>query len=491
MKYLIALDVGTTAVKAALFSQELQMVALAVEEYGLLTPKASFVELPAQKYWEKAICAIGKVLAGVERRDVLSITCATQGETLIPVDAAGNTLSNAVVWLDSRAQEEAQWIQETMGISYQQTGLPVVNGFTPLAKLLWFRRNMPAVYEKTEKFLLLEDYLVFRLSGKYATNPAVLCTTGYFDIQLDEYLTDVLGACGLDVRKLPPIFQCGIKVGAILPLVAQELNLPNTVAVTTGAMDQVASAIGSGNVQEGIVTETTGTCQAVAATVEKGELLPSAVTYYSHAVPGKLLKIVINQTAGIAYKWFRDEFCADLALTGRDTFDEMNNLAEKAPAMSHGVQFFPHMTGMQFPMTDEKVRGAFIGVGLDTGRECFVRAIMESVGFMLRESMEAMHLSPKRMISLGGGSKSKLWRQIKASICAVEVATLQNNQTTALGAAMLGGVAMGLFTNVEEACGRLCLQEIVQPIAEDNACYCIGYQRYLKMYERLSPLFKD
>jgi xylulokinase len=495
MKYLLTLDVGTTSVKAGLFSGRLEAVSFRIREYTLLTPQADFVELDPEVYWDNACAAIREVLteAGISPKDVASITCTTQGETLIPVGKDGRALHNAIVWLDARAQKEARWICERMDRLpvYQRTGLPEVNGYTPVAKLLWIKNNLPKVYGEAEEFLLLEDYLVYRLCGQFVTNPALMCTTGYFDILDDVLFEEMFRVCGLDEQKIPSIRPCGLVVGTLKPDAAKSLGLPESVKVTTGAMDQVASAIGSGNITKGIVTETTGTCQAVAATVDKS-VFPSwsPVTYYSHAIKGKLLKIVINQTAGIAYKWFRNEFCQDFINSGEDSFRLMDDLAANEPALSRGLSFFPHMTGMQFPQTDESVRGVFFGVGLHTTRGCFIRAIMEGVGYMLRESMDKMQLSPTRVISLGGGAKSSIWGQIKASICKTDFLVLENQESTSLGAAMLGGLAVGLFDSMEAASGQLTVTRSFSPNAEEIIQYEAGYKEYLNMYGQFAPLFQ-
>lgn len=495
MKYFVTLDVGTTAVKAGVFTQALDAVALVIREYELLTPAPDQVELEPDTYWTNACAAVRAALmqAGISPYDVLTVTCATQGETLIPVDAKGTPLHHAVVWLDGRAKAEATWISGRVDKLdlYRTTGLPEVNGFTPLAKLLWFKNNLPDVYAGAHQFLLLEDYLVHRLSGQFVSNPAVLCTTGYLDIQTDGVWREMLHLCGLDAAKIPAIRPSGTPVGPLTAFAAAALGLTTGTLVTTGAMDQVASAIGSGNIGGDIVTETTGTCQAIAATVDKG-VFPvwSPVTYYSHAISGKLLKIVINQTAGIAYKWFRNEFCPDLQAQDGDAFDRMNELAAREPALCRGVALFPHMTGMQFPVVDEGARGVFFGVGLDATRGCFIRAIMEGVGYMLRESLAQMGLSPARIISLGGGAKSALWCGIKASICHTVFETLQHQETTSLGAAMLGGLAIGVFPNLEAAAGKLAVCDAYTPSAADEAAYDAGYERYLRMYRQFAPLFQ-
>ncbi|MDR3051075.1 MAG: hypothetical protein LBU67_05085 [Oscillospiraceae bacterium] len=493
MAYFLTLDVGTTAVKAALFSHQLKLVALCGREYALETPRADWVEVDPNVYWQRAAEAVRDVLAasGVGAADIASITCATQGETLIPVDEAGCAVHNAIVWLDARAKEESVWLRERLDrlALYRATGLPEINGYTPVAKLLWIKRHLPDVYARTAKFLLLEDYLLCRLTGHCVTNPTLLCTTGYFDIQQGALWRQSLALCGLDAQKIPDILPCGTVVGPLQARAAAEFGLDARTVATTGAMDQVASAVGSGNTVCGVVTETTGTCQAVAATVDQATFRHwSPVTYYSHAMPGKLLQIVINQTAGIAYKWFRDEFCRDLTQT-EGAFAAMDALAAGAPALSRGLIFFPHMTGMQFPVTDEGARGVFFGMGLDTGRDCFIRAVMEGVGYMLRESLHAMGLVPQRVISLGGGAKSGVWGQIKADICGVNFCIPQDQESTSLGAAMLGGCAVGTFADLQAAAGQVAIRRSFAPDAAQSARYEAGYTAYSRMYEQFAPLF--
>ena len=494
MHYFLTLDVGTTAVKAGLFSEQLESLAFAIEEYTLLSSKTDFVEMVPDEYWQKMKTAVGKVLSksGVDRSKILSITCTTQGETLIPVDKEGNALSNAIVWLDARAKKEAAAISARFDdmTLYSITGLPEINGYCPVAKILWLKNNLPDIYNAAAKFLLLEDYLIYRLSGQYGTNPALICSTGYFNIHNDELWHEMLAYCDIPESKFPEILPSGKVVGRLLAEVADELGLSTNTVVTTGAMDQVASAIGSGNFTVGTIAETTGTAQVVAATCEK--VVPqtySSVTIYRHAVEDKFLKIAINQSAGIAYKWFRDEFCLDLKQVEGNAFDLMGELAAEAPVLSRGLTFFPHLTGMQFPRSDESLRGVFFGVGLDTNRGCFIRSIMEGVGYMLRESIEAMGLDADTVISLGGGAKSRLWTQIKSDICGIKIAVLENDESTSLGAAVIGGVALGVFENFEEARDHILRKSEFIPDRENHRIYEKGYAEYKEMAQAFSPLF--
>ena len=494
MELLLTLDVGTTSVKAGLFQADWTPVAFVIREYVLETPQKDYVELDPMVYWTHTQSAIRELLThpAADPARVASITCTTQGETLTPVDRMGNPLHKAVVWLDARASRQAEQIEQAFDnlIFYQKTGLPEINGYCPVAKLLWFREERPDIYAQTWKFFLVEDFLLYQLCGQAVTNPALVCSTGYFDIFRGEYWEDMLAFCGIDKDKLPQVLPCGHFVGTIRPEAADMLGLPHHVKITTGAMDQVASAIGSGNTAPGIVTETTGTCLVAAATCEKR--MPhvlSPVSFYCHAIGDQYLQVAVNQTAGIAYKWFRDEFCPDLKMLGDEAaFPAMNALAEEAPPLSKGLIFFPHMTGMQFPRVDPDVRGGFFGAGLDTGRGCFLRAMMEGVGYMLRESVEAMGVEPHEILSMGGGAKSDLWCQIKADICGIPVSTPASGETTLLGAAALGGSALGLCS-LEAAPDIKRSQRIFLPRQDLREVYSKAYDRYRQMYEHFAPLF--
>ncbi|MGI6118410.1 MAG: xylulokinase [Bilifractor sp.] len=492
MRKLLCLDVGTTSVKAALFDENLRLLKVVIREYKLETPRTGYVEMEPLLYWESAVEGIRQVIreTGTDPGEVAAITCTTQGETLIPVDIRGNALHKAIVWLDSRAREESGTIAEKFDATafYAKTGIPEVNGYCPISKLLWIRNHLPEVYEKTEKFLLLEDYLVFKLTGRFVTNPGIMCTTGYFDIEKSAIWTEILDRCGLNPSKIPEVLPCGECVDTLSDSACEALGLTDQTVVSTGAMDQITGAIGAGNFDEGMVSETTGTAMVIAATTEHPALSrPSPVSVYTHACSGKYLYIDVRQTAGMVLKWFRDEFCRDLP--EETSYQEMSRMAEAVPPLSRGVSMYPHLTGIQTPVLNENARGVFFGLGLDTGRDCLIRALMESIGYSLRESLELMGLKPVLLTSLGGGSKSDVWNQIKADICNLRIRTPSVTEAASLGAAILGGAACGIFPDIETPVRKISFRKQYSPEQEYLSAYEDGYQRYRKMYERFAPLF--
>lgn len=482
----LTLDVGTTAVKAALFDGDFQMTDIEVEEYTLISPGNGIVELPAEVYWEKAKAAIRKIVrrTKTDPEMIRTITATTQGETLILVDEEGNALHNAVVWLDARAQEEQKLLssQYDKDAFFERTGIPEATAYCPVAKILWFRNNLPEIYRAAHKILLLEDYLIFKLTNQMVTNPAVSCSTGYLDITTGGWWKAILEQNGVDQEKLPEIFPCGTQVGALSENAARELGLTGRTVVTTGAMDQAASAIGAGNIRDGVVSETTGTCMCVAVSMEEPELEKWKPTpIYLHGINGLYLKVSVVQTAGVILKWFRDTFCQDLLSEGKNAYDAMSALAEGEPPLSKGVTLVPFLTGTE---QNSRVRGEFCGLGLETTRGCLIRAVMEAVGYMLRQKLEEMEVKKESVYALGGASKSGVWNQIKADICDREIAVLNVEESTLLGAALLGALAVGDIRSLEETAGIVQVKKRYDPSEENKKRYQEGYAGFEKLCSR-------
>lgn len=501
MNCIITLDIGTTSVKACIFDDHLSLLAFSKQEYELLTPENGIVELSADIYWDAVVAGIRKVLgkSNVKTHEIKVITCTTQGETLIPVDREGNDLHNAIVWLDGRAIKEAEFINKRFSKQdiFSITGLPEISASCPVSKVLWLKNNRPDIYDNTYKILLLEDYLILRLTGVFVTNPSLTCSTGYFDINKNSLWNDILNYCGLDADKFPDLMDCGKFVAVLSKSAAFELGLSESTAVSTGAMDQAASAIGAGNIEEGIVTETTGTALVVAAACDHFHFIKHLnITVYRHAIRDKFLLLSISQTAGILLKWFKDEFCSDLAAIaeekGISIYEEMDKIAAEACPLSNGLILFPHFAGMLIPEMNPRTRGIFFGIGLDTSKKHFIRAILESVDYMLRENitaLQAMGINIQKVYSLGGGSNSSLWLQIKADINDMAFVSMELEESTSLGAAILGGMSVGIFNDLKTACQLIKAKNMVIPNKENITNYNQAYSKYQRVYNSLKDVF--
>lgn len=504
MDYFLTFDIGTTSVKACVFDEALKMRGYASDEYLLIANKPGYVELEPETYWQAVVHGAKSAMqrAGIDPKGVVSISVTTQGETFIPIGRDGAALRNAVVWLDERAGKQAKALAEFFGAArfYRETGLPELSGYTPISKLVWLRENEPEIYEKTWKFLLLEDYILFRLTGRCVTEKALACSTGWFHFSSDGYWREMLDAAQIDMGKLPELLECGSVVsGGVLPQVQEALGLSENVKVVTGAMDQTAGALGAGNVAPGLITETTGTALCIAATLDRPDLDdPSRVTVYRHIERGRFLMIPISMSAGMFLKWFKDNFCElesqQAKQEGRSVYELFDEIVEKTEPGANGLIAYPYLSGSLQPHNDPAVRGVFFGMGLDTKKAHFLRAIFESIAFLLRENIELVErvngIQVREIRSLGGGSKSGVWRQIKADVMQLPIGALAESECTSLGAAILAAVALGYYPDAASAACANRIVEWKRPDASLAALYESAYKKYSELYPRLETLFK-
>jgi len=492
MSWLLTIDAGTTAVKVCLFSQAGELVAASSQEYELLTPAEDWVELPAEVYWKCCVAGIREVLAqqGVTPPGILAVGVTSQGETLIPIDEAGQPLRHAIVWLDNRAGAEAQAVAASFELDrfYEITGLPEIIPTWPACKILWLREHEPEAFARAHKVLLVEDYLLYWLSGRYVTEGGICTSTGYFDIRTGQWWGEMLDAIGLRPEQLPDLLRSGEVVGPVTEEAARETGLSTETLVVTGAMDQIAGAVGAGNIAPGLVSETTGTALVLAATAHEPTYDPwKRLPCYYHALPGKYLLLPYCQTAGMALRWFRDQFGQG------QSYDQLTALAAEVPPGCEGLVMLPHLTGSTSPHFNPQAKGVFYGITLGHTRPHFVRAILEAVAFMLRENVELLEelgVNVGELVSLGGGARSRLWLQIKADVTGLPLRTAECEEATSLGVAILAGVAVGLFPDVERACQQMVrMGARIEPNTAHHTLYEAAYDRYLRLYSSLQTLF--
>jgi xylulokinase len=502
MKYLLALDIGTTSVKAGLFDSDGVCRATALEEYRLITPSADQAELDPETYWTASSNTLQLVIdrAKVETNLISVLTVSSQGETLIPVDQDGNPVRNAIVWMDNRAVSQAEFLKQGLGPTvYDVTGIPEIVPTWPACKILWMKENEPENYQRTAKFLLVQDYLVYCLAGKFVTNGSISCTTLLFDIVHHGWWKKALDAIGITEEKLPTIQKAGSIVGKITPQTAQALGLSTNVFIVCGGMDQCVGAIGAGNIDEGVVSETTGAALALQVSIRNPLIDPSRTTpVYVHSVNERYLFVPVCPTAGMAFKWFKDNFVTpDVILSENekniDYYDLMNEMVEQVPAGCDGLVMIPHLMGAFSPESNPFARGSFTGFTLHHRKDHFVRAIQEAVAFMLRQNIEAVQRAGVKVQEIrtsGGASRSQVWNQIKADVCSLPIVKLENEDTGLVGDAILGGVATGLFFSIEDACQIMVhTSSRVEP-TDSTVDYNKFYQRYIDLDKTLKEYFK-
>ena len=427
--------------------------------------------------------------AGPDPGRIRALAVSSQGETLIALDAAGRPLYPAIVWLDNRAGAEAATLAERFGPEvYRRTGIPEIVATWSACKVLWLKRNEPAVFSRPRSSSWSRDYLIWRLTGRFVTDGSVSCTTLYYDLQENRWWPELLEAVGIGTERLPEIVAPGTAVGGLSPEAAASLGLEPETMVVTGGMDQAVGAIGAGNFAPGMVSETTGAALAIQATIDDPLIdATCTVPVYAHSAAGRYLFVPVCPTAGMAFKWLRDTFFGDeirkAEAAGADPYDLLTELAATVPAGAEGLVMLPHLMGAFSPRPNPAARGSFTGFTLHHTRAHFVRALLEGVAFLLRQNLELIEkagLSIPEIRSTGGGARSLLWRRIKANVCSRPIVTLATEETGLLGDAILAGVAAGIFRSVEEGCAAMVeVAETVRP-----------RRRGRRVWRRLPPLLR-
>lgn len=501
MKLLMGLDIGTTALKAALFDTKGTLLAVTTQEYQLLTPQVNYVEEPAEVYWNAFRDGVTdlKEKYPLSPLDEIALAISAQGETLFFLDSEGYPLRNAIVWMDNRALDEAQALKAHFGdeTCYAVTGQVSFEPCWPASKILWVKNHEPEVFAKTAKFLLIEDYFIYRLTGKFSTEGSLVCSSTYWDIIHKAYWSEMLEFIGITEAQLPEVLESGEVVGQILPQAAADVGLPENVTVCTGALDQAAGAIGAGNVKEGMFSETIGAALAICAPVSRPVFDPNRrMPLHYFAVPDTYM-IHTFTNGGMTLRWFRDKFCPIEMEAQKLGLDDAYNMISKQvaqiPAGSDGLLMLPHLAGSNAPDVNAKAKGVWFGFTLQHTRAHFMRAVMESLGYIVRRNIDSladMGIQVKEIRSLGGGSKSKVWNQIKSDINQIPLETVDSVEAASLGAAILAGKAVGVFEDIQDAVSNMVqVKERTQPNPERKAVYDEGYAMYRKLFDDLNQCF--
>jgi xylulokinase len=503
MPIFLGIDAGTTSMKAALFDLSGRALAVARAEYALDTPAPAVVECDAEVYWSACCRVVREALtaARIPADEVATVAISSQAETLIAVDAAGRPLRPAIVWLDNRAVAEAAEFRDRFGeeAMFRLSGQPEAAPTWPACKLLWLRRNEPHIFDAAAKFLLLEDFLLHRLTGEFVTEHSLQTSSYMLDITRREWWQPVLDYLGVGSERLGRLVAPGALIGPLSAAGAEAVGLTTRTQAVASAIDQCVGALGAGNAIPGVITETTGAALAVVATIDRPYFDPRRrLPCYCHALPGLYCLLPWGQTAGMALRWFRDEFypleSERARENGVDSYDQMTAEAARVPPGSDGLLALPHLEGAFTPEYNASARGAFFGATLRTGRGHFTRALMESVAFMLKRQVdlvEEMGFPVSEVRSIGGGAASPLWLQIKADVLGKPLRTVEASEPGCLGAAVLGALATGCYGSASQAVtGMVRTKQQIDPERRNAQAYAEAFTRYCELYDRLAPMFQ-
>ena len=473
---LVGLDVGTTGVKALAISPEGEVLARAEEAYPLSTPRPGWAEQDPEDWWR----ASKRALDALEVADIAGIGLSGQMHGLVLVGTDDRVLRPAILWNDQRTAAECAEIEERVGLErlIELTGNRALTGFTA-PKLLWVRNHEREIYSRIARVLLPKDYVRVRLTREFAIDVADASGTLLFDVARRRWSEDLLDALAIPREWLPPALES--------PAVSGEAD--GGIPVAAGAGDQAAAALGVGVERPGRLSVVLGTSGVVFAALPAFAADPQGRAHsFCHAIPGAWHAMGVMLSAAGSFRWLRDALAAS-------AYDELAREAERWPPGTEGLLFQPYLAGERTPHGDPNARAAFVGLGLRHDRGALVRAVLEGVAFGLRDSLELIRglgVEPEVARVSGGGARSELWLRIVASVLGISLERTKAEEGSAYGAALLGGVAAGVFASAEDAVARCVrVRDTIEPDPAWVGAYEAAYVRFLRLYPALRPLEEE
>ncbi len=474
--YLLGIDLGTTGCKSMVFDEHGKILGSDYIEYDLIITQEG-IEQDAHVWWDNVKQTIKNSMedSGVDSKKIEALSVSSQGIAFVPVNQKGETLYNAISWLDNRSTKEVEIIlsKHSPEEMFYNTGKNVLPCYV-LPQLMWMKSNRPEVYNKTYKFLMAHDYIIYQLTGKMITDLSMASGTLAYDIHNKKWMTNLLDEFEIDPNKLPELMVLGQVVANVLPQVAEELGLSSQTKVVVGAQDQRCASLGAG-IDKGIFTVSLGTASSISAISDKPIIDETMnVTCCGLDKHNWMLETVVS-TAGVALKWLRNTFFQDL------TYAEMDAKALLSEPSSNGVSFYPHLS----LDTSGTAKGSFTGISLQTRPEDIIRAVLEGVAYQIKihiTNMEAMGIEGSEIRLFGGGANSSVWGQIIADVINKRVVIPRTNETANLGAAIIS--KMGLEESEGYPVGSPMIGEskrVFIPDKENVALYANAYLTYNKV----------
>mgnify|MGYP001633247544 FL=1 len=469
MDYLIGIDIGTSGTKAALFDIDGNVIKSSTAEYGMSQPYNGWAEQDPQDWWN----AVQKTLADIWTDGVAGIGLSGQMHGLVMLDEKNEVIRPAIIWCDQRTAAECDEITDIIGRKrlINITANPALTGFTA-SKIMWVKKHEPEIYAKCRHILLPKDYIRFKLTGEFATDVSDAGGMQLLDIKNRCWSDEVAEKLGIDTDMLPKVYESTEITGYC-----------KGVPVAAGGGDNACAAVGCGIVRSGKAFTTIGTSGVVYAHTDKPMTDPDGrIHTFCAAVPGKWHVMGVTQAAGLSLKWFRENFAAELS------YREIDERVNKIPIGSERLLYLPYLMGERTPHLDPFARGVFFGISAMHRKEHFMRAVMEGVAFSLRDCFEVLkenNIVINEMAVVGGGSRSAVWGEMLSGVYNMPVRPL-NSEGAAFGAAILAGVAAGVYKSVETACDKL-----IHYPNEIKSVNSTEYEKYYSIYKELYPALKN
>lgn len=488
----VGLDVGTGGVRVLAVDAAGALVAQAMVEHPLLTPRPGWTEQNPDDWWAGAVGALTAVTGqlGARARQIAAVGLTGQMHGSVFLDRTGAVIRPALLWNDQRTADQCREITGRLGEDglLRLTGNVALTGFTA-PKILWLRAHEPEQYARLAKVVLPKDYIRYRLTGALATDVADASGTLLLDVVQRRWSREMLGALDLPASLVPDLFEGPEVTGRVTAEAARATGLPAGIPVVAGGGDQAAGAVGLGVVSGGQLFCSVGTSGVVFAACAEPKIHPQGRLHaFCHAVPGTWHVMGVMLAAGGSLRWLRD------ALYPGAGYEAITSEAAGIPAGAEGLVFLPYVTGERTPYADPHARGAFVGLGLQHRRAHIARATLEGIALGLTDCLDLVRglgVAVPRARIAGGGARSPLWRQIIAACFDLPLERMALDEGPAFGAAVLAAVGAGAFADVPAACAAMVRVEAPPELPDPAlaAVYRDWHRVFTASYQFLKPVF--
>ncbi|GAA3407214.1 gluconokinase [Paenibacillus hodogayensis] len=498
-RYVIAADLGTTSTKTLVIDREGRVVASHSIEYPLYTPTPDRAEQDPQEIFAAVVRGIRDVVAkaGILGSEVLCVSFSSAMHSLIAVDRDFNPLTPCITWADNRSVEFVKPLKEErngLGI-YRNTGTPI-HPMSPLLKLMWLNRYEPELVARTYKFIGIKEFVFAKLFGQCVIDYSLASATGLFNLRRLDWDEEALGVAGVSKEQLSePVPTTRIMQGLLSPY-ATDLGLPSDTPFVVGASDGVLANLGGGAFEQGVYAVTIGTSGAVRGTVNEpltdpqGRLFCYALKEDFWVVGGAI------NNGGIMFRWVRDQLATQEAEEGRkrglDPYDYLTELASQVTAGSDGLIFLPLLAGERAPYWNANARGVFFGLSLFHDKKHMIRSVLEGVVYRIHSvalALEELGGRTKEIRASGGFARSPFWRQIMADTLGTPVTVPDSIESSGLGAAQLGLLALGEIRDFSSIHDWVRSTVRHEPDAVNHAVYRELTTIYTQVYYQLKEQF--
>ena len=484
MPYILAHDFGTTGDKASLFTIEGEFVKTKTVGYPTHYSHGTWAEQDAEDWWRAFCESTTALMEGIDTEEVLCVAFDGTYPNCLCVDSDLKPLHRVMIWQDTRAYREAEEISRKLPpkyTAYRSSGIMGTDRTLP--KLLWLRKHRPDIYEKTYKvFPSVMDYIILKMTGHAVCDRETGAGTGMTNVERTEWSAEVMEIAGIPMDILPELHDATDIVGEVPAHLAAECGLAAGTKLVMGTGDSRCTSIGAGMLNTGDAYLNGGTSAGILLLPEDGGRRGGSTT-----------------SSGASLNWLKNNFCLAEQLaakeTGRDVYDIINEEIAKAPVGSHGVMYHPYLAGERAPRNNPRAKGSFVGLSLTSNRQDIMRSVVEGIGLnvnLILQEIRDMGYIVERMPIVGGMAKGEVTKQIFADIMNVELETFEyTNEAATVGAAVFGGIAMGIYEDVSAVRKFIKVVSVTKPNKENHEMYKALMPLFEKVYEAMVPVYED